>query len=169
MNWYVEQILCHGPIEIAHIVHLAWITMHLSLCKLVIICLDIYFANMYINIWHFGARRSDITDINNGLNTIHVFDIERMMHDKRYIYGVRTCFIISNQAGASHVSIWNAFTKTYHPSINKSLRNMPIYMSRTLCKIKHFTSTVGPIDSGRIVCWGMWTYTCLLLLMVVPF
>ena len=52
--------------------------------------------------------------------------------------GVRTRFIISNQAGAHHVSISKAFTKTHHLLIDKSFRNMPIYMSRTLCKIKHF-------------------------------
>ena len=48
----------------------------------------------------------------------------------------RTRFIISNQAGAHHVSIWKAFMKTHHLLINKSIKNMPIYMS--LCKMKHF-------------------------------
>ena len=34
--------------------------------------------------------------------------------------GVRTRFIISNQAVAPHVSIWKAFMKTHHLLIKKS-------------------------------------------------
>ena len=43
--------------------------------------------------------------------------------------GVRTCFIIFNQAGAPDVSIWKSFTDIHHLLINKSFRNLPIYVS----------------------------------------
>ena len=38
--------------------------------------------------------------------------------------GVRTCFIISNQAGAPHVSIWKSFTEIHHLLIDESFRNL---------------------------------------------
>ena len=43
--------------------------------------------------------------------------------------GVRTCFIISNQAGAPHVSIWKSFTEIHHLLIDESFRNLPIYVA----------------------------------------
>ena len=43
--------------------------------------------------------------------------------------GVRTCFIIPNPAGVLHVSISKVFAKAHHLLINKSFRNMTIYMS----------------------------------------
>ena len=60
--------------------------------------------------------------------------------EKDIFMGVWTCFIISNQAG---VSIWKAFTKTHYQLINKSFRNMPIYMAQTLCKIKQLYINEG--------------------------
>ena len=66
--------------------------------------------------------------------------------------GVRTCFIISNQAGAPHVSIWKSFTEIHHLFIDESFRNLPIYVSDSVQDETFFTSMMGRIDSGRIVC-----------------
>ena len=43
--------------------------------------------------------------------------------------GVRICFIIANQAGAPHVSIWKYFTEMHHLLIDESFRKLPIYVS----------------------------------------
>ena len=42
--------------------------------------------------------------------------------------GVRTYFIISNQAGTSYVSSWKSFTEIHHLLIDKSFTNLPIYV-----------------------------------------
>ena len=42
--------------------------------------------------------------------------------------GVRTGFIISNQAGAPHVGIWKYLTEIHHLLIDESFRNLPIYV-----------------------------------------
>ena len=52
--------------------------------------------------------------------------------------GVRTCSINSRQADAPYVSIWKSFTETHHLLNDKLFINLPIYMSRTMCKMKHF-------------------------------
>ena len=57
---------------------------------------------------------------------------------KKYTYGSTNLFHYFQPSRCPHVSIWKAFTKAHHLLINKSFRNMPIYMSWTLCKINIF-------------------------------
>ena len=101
----------------------------------------------------------------------HVFDIWSMMHEELYTYGstnLLIIIIISNQADAPHVSICKSFCGNSSPVYFQKLANLRL----GLCVLDEtfFTSTMGRIDSGRIVYWGMSTYTCLLFqLMVVPF
>ena len=109
--------------------------------KIAMIYLDIYFTNIYINIWHlhFSARGSDHTNIINGLNTIHgyqscVWYIACDIWKKIYTYGGMNLFHYFQPSRCPHVSVWKAFTKAHHLLINKSFRNMPIYKSRTLLR-----------------------------------
>ena len=112
--------------------------------KIAMIYLDIYFANIYIYIWHlhFSARGSDNTNIINGLDIIHGYQscVWYIACDiwKNIYYGSTNLFHYFQPSRCLHVSIWKAFTKAHHLLLNKSFRNLPICMYQTLCKIKHF-------------------------------
>ena len=61
-----------------------------------------------------------------------------MIYEKEKLMGVRICFIISNQARAL---MW-VFEKLLHVCKFKkhlSFKNIPIYISWTLCKMKHIS------------------------------
>ena len=116
---------------IVHIVHLAWITIHSSLFKLPYyvwtyisrICSQTY--DIYVSVQRMGLGQylyHQWVKHYSWISTLcSIYGVWCMKKD--IFMGVRTCFIISNQAGAPHVSIWKSFTQIHHLLIDESFRN----------------------------------------------
>ena len=94
----------------------------------------------YISRIHFSSAHGSRTTLISSIDLTLFMDINHVLiyglwcMKKDVLMGVRTNFIISNQAGTSHVSIWKSFTEIHHLLIDKPFRKTCQFTSWLLWK-----------------------------------